>query len=408
MKSFYNLFIIALVACAVLTAGCTQPEEKTLLAPAALDIPMTVPVEPIPVRSSEGMNLAYELEFYPPGNLTVHPEKVEIINPATGAVLETIDREDLDQLWHPASYPPPTQQEIDTFTSKLLHPRLSVWFVVSPSAVPDRLVHRVTLNRSKEGLSPLTLNGGAVAVRKELEPVVIASPVREPGWLIIETTWPFTHHFRAQITTNGATRVPQRYAQDLIGADPATGRLASDNITDIRSWYGYGKEIYAVADATVAETYDGLCDIPTIYSTPPATITTASGNYVILNLGNDKYACYGHMIPGSLTVKKGDRVTEGQVIGLVGNSGNSDVPHLHFQVVNGTPSFLGAEGYPHVYRSFDSIGKGNQTLIDAKTSADDFSGIPFWKEYPGFIKRFETPVSRQMMLPDNHNLVRLL
>ncbi|MDP3564380.1 MAG: M23 family metallopeptidase, partial [Methanoregula sp.] len=397
----------ALITCAILAAGCTGPGTIPLPAATAPEIPMKVPVEPIPVRSSEGMNLAYELEFHPPGNLTVLPEKVEVIDKATGRVLETIDGDHLELLWHPATYPPPTQEEIDTFTSKLPHPRLSVWLVVSPSEVPDRLVHRVTLNRNAEGLPPVTLLGGEVAVRKDLKPVVIASPVRGPGWLIIETTWPFTHHFRAQITTKGGTRVPQRYAQDLIGADPRTGRLASDNMTEIRSWYGYGSELYAVADATVADTLDGLPDIPTIYSTPPATITTACGNYVILDLGNDKYACYGHMIPGSITVKKGDRVTEGQVIGLVGNSGNSDVPHLHFQVVNGTPSFLGAEGYPHVYRSFDAIGRGDQEQIDEKTSVDDFSGILFWEEYPDFMTRYETPLQRQMMLPDNHNLVRL-
>jgi len=41
-----------------------------------------------------------------------------------------------------------------------------------------------------------------------------------------------------------------------------------------------------------------------------------------------KEACYVHMENGSIRVKTGDTIQEGQVIGLIGNSGNSDIPHL--------------------------------------------------------------------------------
>lgn len=93
-------------------------------------------------------------------------------------------------------------------------PRVSVWFTVSPDAVPDRLVHRLTLNRASSGLAPLTVTGGEVAVRKDLAPVVIGSPMQRACWLAMETTAPTTHHFLAQITHERVTRVPQRYAQD--------------------------------------------------------------------------------------------------------------------------------------------------------------------------------------------------
>lgn len=86
---------------------------------------------------------------------------------------------------------------------------------------------------------------------------------------------------------------------------------------------------------------------------------------MIIAIGDEKYACYGHMINGSVRVKPGDKVTEGQVIGRMGNSGNSDAPHLHFQVVTDNPVFLGAEGYPIVYRSFDIIGSYNESIMNA-------------------------------------------
>lgn len=50
----------------------------------------------------------------------------------------------------------------------------------------------------------------------------------------------------------------------------------------------------------------------------------------MLDLGDNRHAFYGHLLPGSLRVKPGDRVRRGQVIGRLGNSGNSTGPHLHF------------------------------------------------------------------------------
>jgi hypothetical protein len=276
--------------------------------------------------------------------------------------------------------------------------------VVSPDAVPDRLTHRVTLNRTAEGLPPITITGGDVAVRKDLSPVVIGSPLQGPGWLAMETTSPLTHHFGAQITLDGVTRVPQRYAQDWIYVDPATGQAAAGNASLARNYYGFGKEIHAVADGTVVAAGDGLPDIGTIYSAPPASIDTLAGNYVIQDIGNRKYACYAHMVNGSVRVKAGDTVKEGQVIGLMGNSGNSDLPHLHFQVVTDTPSFLGAEGYPHVYRSFNVTGAVNETIAAERFSDSSYTRDQLWSEFGSFVAFFP-PVPRQGELPDNNAIV---
>src|SRR6202047_99486 len=63
-------------------------------------------------------------------------------------------------------------------------------------------------------------------------------------------------------------------------------------------------------------------------------IEEADGNLVILDLGGGRYALYAHLDPGSVRVHKGDAVKRGQVIGLVGNTGNSLAPHLHFHVMS--------------------------------------------------------------------------
>ncbi len=411
MSFIRPLLVIVLLIGALLCAGCTQPAVE--VPPTATPVPasswaitMNVPFAPIPVTSQEGENIAYELELIPAGNGTPVPERVEVLDQATGTVLYSAGSEVLAALYHPATVPPPTAGELRNGTSKLTYPRISLWFTVNRDAIPDRLVHRVTLNRSGDGLAPLTVTGGEVAVRKDLEPVVIGPPFHGPGWTAIETTSPFTHHFSAQITLDGVTRVPQRYAQDWIYVDPGTGDFVSGNASLARNYFGFGKEIYAVADGTVADAQDGLSDIETIYSAPPATFSTAAGNYVILDLGSGKYACYAHMVQGSVRVRKGDSVQKGDVIGLMGNSGNSDIPHLHFQVVTGAPLFLGSEGYPIEYRSFDVIGKVNETrLIDASlrpgsTMAD------LWGGAREFVTFFEEAVPRENSLPENWDIVR--
>ena len=70
-----------------------------------------------------------------------------------------------------------------------------------------------------------------------------------------------------------------------------------------------------------------------------------------------------------LNVQLGDKVTKGQVLGLLGNTGNSDAPHLHFHLMD-SPVPLYANGLPFVLERFTSEGVlgggGIDDLFDAK------------------------------------------
>jgi murein DD-endopeptidase MepM/ murein hydrolase activator NlpD len=77
---------------------------------------------------------------------------------------------------------------------------------------------------------------------------------------------------------------------------------------------------------------------------------------VILALGKGRFAFYAHLKPGSVRVERGDRVREGEVLGLLGNSGSSTGPHLHFQVMN-RPSALASDGLPYVFDRFRLTGR---------------------------------------------------
>ena len=124
------------------------------------------------------------------------------------------------------------------------------------------------------------------------------------------------------------------------------------------NWYGYGEPIHSVADGVVINVVDGIPDnIP--FSFPEEiTLDNVAGNYVVVDIGEEAHALYAHLVPGSVRVKAGDQVSRGDVLGLLGNSGNLDGPHLHFHLNRATGIFpLAAEGLPFAHDSFTLTGK---------------------------------------------------
>ena len=405
MSAIHSLLILVIGICVILAAGCTQPAVDQQKTPETPVLTMSVPVAPVPVASTNGVNIAYELELKNPGDMILAPEKIEVIDQATGKIIYTPDAEVLKKTFQRASSPLPTAAEMINGTLKVPVPRISIWFKVSPDAVPDKLVHRLTLNRSASGLPPLSVTGGEITVQKNLQPVVIGSPMRGAGWVAMETTEPTTHHFLMPVTINGGTTVDQRFAQDWFYIDPVTGQVATGGVNVTQNYLGYGKELLAVANGTVVDIRDDLPDNG-IYNVPPFSFATGPGNNVVIDIGNNKYACYVHTIPGSIRVKKGDTVKEGQVIALLGNSGQSDIPHLHFEVVTGKPAIIGSEGYPFVFRSFDLIAKFNQTLLDQRSASPDYTSEKYWSEFGEFIQFNSQPVPQQNKLQENWAIVR--
>lgn len=69
------------------------------------------------------------------------------------------------------------------------------------------------------------------------------------------------------------------------------------------------------------------------------------GNHIIIDHGNGEYSVLVHLMKGSVRVKKGDKVKQGDALALVGNSGLSNVPHLHYELVQG-PDLPHRRGVP--------------------------------------------------------------
>jgi murein DD-endopeptidase MepM/ murein hydrolase activator NlpD len=170
--------------------------------------------------------------------------------------------------------------------------------------------------------------------------------------------------------------VAERYAIDFVQLNDKD-MLNSGPIDQLTSFGFFGDEIYSVADGTVVKIADGLPEQVPGKLPEGATIQMAAGNHVVVDIGEGRFAFYAHLQPGSLKVKIGDKVTTGQVLGLLGNSGNTDGPHLHFHVMD-SPSPLVSNGLPFVFTSFtgqgivkdkEPLATGGPVVVDEKALA---------------------------------------
>ena len=149
------------------------------------------------------------------------------------------------------------------------------------------------------------------------------------------------------------------FGLDIDGLDQNYGELSEtdENAADA----GWGREILAPAAGTVVYARN---DVPTNphpgeapgddwYRPLHDPVNASAGNCVIIDHGNSEYSVMMHMQPGSVTVKVGDRVATGQVIGRMGNSGDAFGPHLHYQLQSG-PRLWQYQSMPVKFQNVDS------------------------------------------------------
>lgn len=93
-----------------------------------------------------------------------------------------------------------------------------------------------------------------------------------------------------------------------------------------------GVAVVAAADGVVRNVRDGMPDVDARLVTTNAVTDRGLGNVVIIDHGGGWRTIYGHMRRNSVSVTKGQRVTTGQKLGLIGLSGLTEFPHVHFEV----------------------------------------------------------------------------
>ena len=366
-----------------------SPSKDTALVDIAQDFTPAVGEvrhAPVPFTGSDGQTyLAYELEVtnFTTGSVTI--EQLEVIDAETGAVIHVLDADEVAGRLQPAGRRESVASLEPAMTALVfLHVTVD-----DPSDVPDGLRHRVSLQ--VEAAPPdqreLVETIGDVTVDRR-GVVTVGPPLRGSNYIAADSFGDAVRHTRAALPVNGRIWLAQRYAVDYEQLD-AEDRIYNGPREELESYTIYGEEAVAVADATVVTVIDGVSEnVPGAFP-EGITLEEADGNAVILDLGDENYALYAHFQPGSIRVVEGDRVEQGDVLALVGNSGNSIAPHLHFHVMN-RPLSLASNGLPYLVDSFSILGKTPGTAAFDQAEAD---GEPL------AVDRFDPPVASVGTLP---------
>lgn len=371
---------LATMALMMLCAAAMLARSATAAALPGGDQPvrMEVLAEPRAVTGSDGnRHLVYELMLTNATDKTTYYVTEVTALEGTGQPVALLDPVQL------LVDPPPAPRR------NILHPgELGFLFVhvavPAQAAVSGTLRHRVVINPTSIN-APLTIAGGETAV-VQAPPVVLGPPLRGSGYIAGDGCCDPPRHVQAVMPDGkGGWWNAQRFAIDWEQLDgehrlwvAQPGRESAPRVED---YIIYGQDLLAVADGTVV----GLAD-KVLPDQPPGRMPSdlpreeADGNHVILDLGNGVYILYAHLAPNSVAVTLNQRVSKGQVIGRVGNSGNTSAPHLHLQAMD-RPSSLDANGLPYVFERFRIVGfdpAGSDDFQDAEEKGTPVTVAPVW------------------------------
>lgn len=378
-----------------LIAGGGQPGYRTDVDELSPLVITSLAPDPIPVTGTDGkIHVVYELQV-----LNASPL------PATLVKLETLQGGPGGKVLSTASAP-----EISARTVLLGAPNFGVVAEIpggragilleddvypTRADVPDRVTHRVSATfrgaRTKEASlsnyypTQATDIGGEVTTGSGT-PATIGPPLAGDDWIAGNGCCTFSSHRGVMMPFGGRVNGSERYAIDYqrvdMNAKPLVdlqaGRVVTyrGDPTKNESYLAWDSPVQSVSDGTVVKVVSDAPDIAPGSLPANVAIGDATGNRVIIDIGNGVFALFAHLKQGSPTIKAGDKVTRGQVIGRLGNSGNTTEPHLHFQLTRSEAPLVG-DNVPFEIESFDYVGQFKETgEFDAASAGPRTSQLP--------------------------------
>lgn len=329
-----------------------------------------------PVKGSDGlMHLAYALQLTNSWSVPATIRSVEVIDPARGnqptGRNRVLDVKNDDVTGKVKLFTLPGSMDAASYSNQVPPGQSAVMFFDvtydDPAQMPKAISHRIEVTTPPTPVgTEHTLVGRPIALGPEA--MVISRPFKGNGWVngngcCLEVG---PHRFVTN-AMNGSLDPSEQFAIDWVQVD-AQGHAYKTDGKAPEDWYCYGKEILSVAPGTVVEVIRDLPNVAPGKNPEGLTMAQIAGNRVIVDMGTGHYAMYAHLAPGSIPLHVGDRVERGQKIGLLGNTGNSSAPHLHFQVMD-VPSSLDDTSLPFVFDHMQLEGRvpANLDALDDDT-----------------------------------------
>ncbi|HEX3619653.1 MAG TPA: M23 family metallopeptidase [Candidatus Udaeobacter sp.] len=399
MKNFHSTgfhlsFVIALSAIAGAMQATPQSGGDTFTPVIA----STLSPETWAVRGTDGVyHLVYEVQLTNTKLVPALIRQIDVVDAADHSkIIASFSGTEVINRMRTLVPQPASDATIEPNVGRLFYIELAF---KSAETIPRALEHHLhfdgAANPGPSKAKPLDYFVGRLTIAGD-KPVVIGPPLSGERWVAANGCCnPEIIHRGSVQSVNGALYDAQRFAIDWMRLDEQ-GRLVHDNPADVHNYADYGAEVLAVADGTVVSTLNDLDDQEPGKLPDPSTITmqTVDGNHVVLDIGGGRFAFYAHLQKNSVNVHAGDRVKKGAVLGMLGNSGNTSAPHLHFHIVN-SPSVLGSDGLPYVIDKFDFTGQVDPVAFEAAPGIEGNWG-------QGRIKQ---PEHREREFPLNLNII---
>lgn len=248
-----NRLVSISIAVALLSGGAAAQSDVVQ----AFDA--QVPFAPVIADSAGAPQLAYELHLTNFARQPIEIERVTVANGESGAAIGAAAGDVLAGLMgRPVS--PTAQGEIRTIQPGM---RGIIYFNLPLSGpAPSQVAHRIEFRLvGEQNGQPRTITVSASQVGPQ-RPIALGPPLRGGPWAAVYAPEMERGHRRVVYATNGVARIPGRFAIDWIRLDQQ-GRMAPDRATRLDAFYGYGADVLAVADATVAAVRDDMAEAET-------------------------------------------------------------------------------------------------------------------------------------------------
>lgn len=385
----------SVLAVALLLSAST---DTLLFAQTRSDLPVALdaPFMPRPVAGAGKIHLAYELHVSSFRAIDLKLTRIDVFAGLSDAPLHTLHGGVLaEHLYMPGA---PSDADDVQLLKGGIRLVVYVWLAFDQrSDVPDTLYHRFHFDLVSSTGDSITRVADRFPVNVfQGEPRSLGPPVHGGRWMLANGPAADSEHRRFVMAIDGRASNSQRFAVDLMKLDN-TGALFQGDPSANENWVAYSEEVIAVADGVVTSVNEGVPENTPLAPSRAVRMNRENidGNYVIVDLGNDAFAFYGHLKPGSIRVQRGQRVHKGQVLASLGNSGNSDAPHLHFHLADANDPHA-AEGLPFILDSFAVLRTMTRSQMDQL----------FDQLFEGKHATIEDAVVHEMEMPMGNAVVR--
>jgi hypothetical protein len=169
-----------------------------------------------------------------------------------------------------------------------------------------------------------------VIFRKDLQTVEIEFPFKHGSYLVTDggnsrISRLMNYHYYSPTHRKNKTSKSMLFATDIIKIEAGTWKFLPICNED---YPVFGEKIYSPLDGVVVKVMNGIPDNKPFSGNYPYN----TGNTVVIRRDN-YYVLLGHLKKDSIILKEGDVVKKNNLIGAAGNSGWTERPHLHMQVI---------------------------------------------------------------------------